>query len=85
MFKLSYTYSEIVKIRDDLRRLVDVLSKTPNVDSEVRILSENVKKELYSYDALLNSISPDGCVTDAKTCEGLYVTQEYIKKIFYNL
>ncbi len=46
MFKLSYTYSEIVKIRDDLRRLVDVLSKTPNVDSEVRILSENVKKEV---------------------------------------
>lgn len=85
MFKMSYTYNEVTKIRDDLRRLVNVISQSKSVDNEVKILAENMSKELYSYDALLNSMTANGKVTDIDTCKGLYVTEEYIKKIFYNL
>jgi len=85
MFKMSYTYDEVVKIRDDLHRLVGIISNSKYIDSEVKILTENLSKELYSYDALLNSLPPNGKVTDINTCKGLYVTEEYIKKIFCNL
>ena len=77
--KMSYSYFEIMQVRNRLKNLIEM----PAIRNNKLIVAEinGLRTELSSYDEVLSQIGTNGILSDHTIVRGIKGTEEFLNHI----